>query len=207
MHASFSPDRLGAGTAVTVAFRFSASEEGVPQPLQSIFVHLPAGLGISLRGLGTCPKGRLLSRGPGGCPPSSLIGRGSATLEVHAGSQTLLEQTTISAFRGPNRGNRATLEIFGHGESPLDQSTISTGVLEPDRAPYGSRLSISIPPIPTLVLEPDASFVSLSLTVGHAGGGAIVVPRRCPAGGFPLAASFAFADHSSANAATVVPCP
>jgi hypothetical protein len=178
-------------------------------------VHLPAGLGVSLRGLGICARTRLLSKGPSGCPPGSRLGRGSATVAVHAGSQTIPEQTTISAFRGPNRGNRPTLEILGHGETPLDQSTLSTAVLEPDSAPYGLKLSISIPPIPTLVLEPDASFISLSLTVagggsgptGRAGGSAIVVPRRCPRGGFPLAASFAFADHSSASTATVVPCP
>jgi hypothetical protein len=207
MHASFSPDRLGASTAITIAFRFSAGEEETPQPLNGIVVHLPSGLGVSLRGLGICARGRLLSKGPSGCPPSSLLGSGSATLEVHAGSQTLPEQTTIAAFRGPNRGNRPTLEIFGHGETPLDQSTLSTAVVEPDTAPHGLKLSISIPPIPTLVLEPDASFVSLSLTVGHAGRGAIAVPRRCPGGGFPLAASFAFADRSTASAATLVPCP
>jgi hypothetical protein len=214
IHASFSPDRLGASTAVTLAFRFSAGEEGVPQPLRGVVVHLPAGLGVSLRGVRVCARARLLSKGPPGCPPSSLLGRGTATVEVHAGSQTLPEQTTISTFRGPNRGNRPTLEIFGHGETPLDESTLSTAVLEPDAAPYGSKLSISIPPIPTLVLEPDASFVSLSLTVAGGGGpaprggaGAIVVPRRCPGGGFPLAASFAFADDSSTVAATTVPCP
>jgi hypothetical protein len=207
MHASFSPDRLGAGTGVTLAFRFFGGEEGVPQPLRGMVVHLPAGLGVSLRGLGICPRGRLLSKGPSGCPPSSLLGRGSATVEVHAGSQTLPEQTTITAFRGPNRGNRSTLEILGHGETPLDESTLSTAVVEPDTAPYGLKLSISIPPIPTLVLEPDASFVSLSLTVGQAGRGAIAVPRRCPGGGFPLAASFAFEDLSTASAATTVPCP
>jgi hypothetical protein len=214
IHATFSPDRLGASTAVTLAFRFSAGEEGVPQPLRGMVVHLPAGLYLSLRGVPTCARARLLAKGPAGCPPGSLLGRGRATVEVHAGSQTLPEQTTISAFRGPNRGSRPTLEIFGHGETPLDESTLSTAVLEPDSAPYGSKLSISIPPIPTLVLEPDASFVSLSLTLAGGGGpaaragaGAIFVPRRCPGGGFPLAASFAFADHSSAGASTVVPCP
>jgi hypothetical protein len=33
------------------------------------------------------------------------------------------------------------------------------------------------------------------------------VPRRCPAGGFPFAASFTFADHSTASATTAVACP
>jgi hypothetical protein len=139
-----------------------------------------------------------------------LLGRGSAVLEVRPGAQTLPEQVTMSAFRGPNRGNRPTLEIFGQGETPLYQSSISTAVLEPDGAPYGSKLVISIPPIPTLELEPNASFQSFSLTIrgpGVGGAAAIRVPRRCPSGGFPFAASFTFANHSTASASTGVGCP
>jgi hypothetical protein len=71
-------------------------------------------------------------------------------------------------------------------------------------------LAVSIPPIPTLVLEPDASIISFSLAIGgsrsHAAG-AVTVPRRCPAGGFPFAAEFGFADGSRASAAAHVPCP
>jgi hypothetical protein len=212
---SFLPDQLAASTALTLAFRFSGGEEGVPAPLSEIVVRLPAGLGISVHGIATCAKARLLSKGPSGCPSGSLLGRGHATLEVHAGSQTIAEQATIWAFRGPNRGSNATLEIFGQGDTPLDESTISTAVLEPGIAPYGWRLTVSIPPIPSLVYEPDASFASLSLTVGASGSGrgghtavgAVIVPRRCPPGGFPFSAGFTFADHSTASATATVACP
>jgi hypothetical protein len=215
IHPSFLPDRLGASTAVTLAFRFSGGQEGVPAPLSRMVVHLPAGLGISLRGVGTCPKARLQGRGPSGCPAAALLGRGHAVLEVHAGSQAIPEETTIWTFRGPNRGSHPTLEIFGQGDTPLDESTLSTAVLEPDAAPYGWKLTVSIPPIPTVVYEPDASFVSLSLTVGtsapnpraHVATGAIVVPRHCPTGGFPFAAGFTFADHATANTSATVACP
>jgi hypothetical protein len=213
IHASFSPDRLGASTAVTLSFRFSEGEEGVPEPLSGMVVELPGGLGVNLRAVAICPKARLQSQGPSGCPPGSLLGRGSGVLEIRPASQTLPEQVSMSAFRGPNRGRSPTLEILGQGETPLDESSLSTAVLQPDRRPYGSRLAISIPPIPTLVLEPNASFQSFSLTIGgagrglHADAGAISVPRRCPAGGFPFAASFTFADHSVASASTAVACP
>ena len=88
-------------------------------------------------------------------------------------------------------------------------------MLWPDHAPYGHKLIVSIPPIPTLVYEPDASIVSLSLTIGgvgarpraHAAAGTITVPRRCPAGGFPFAANFAFADETAASATARVRCP
>ncbi len=215
MHPSLLPDRLGASTALTLAFRLSGGDEGVPPPLSAMVVRLPAGLTIDLRGVGTCAGSRLRHRGAGGCPAGSLVGRGHAMMSVHAGSLAVPEETTIAIFRGPDRAGRPTLEIFGQGRTPLDQSSISTAVLDPDSAPYGSKLTVSIPAIPTLVFEPDASFDSLSLTVGgighnplaHAAAGAILVPRRCPAGGFPFAASFAFADGSTASASATLPCP
>ena len=215
MRPSLLPNRLGASTALTLAFRFSGGEEGVPAPLSGMVVRLPAGLRINLRGVGTCTRSLLQHRGAAGCPVGSLVGRGHASMSVHAGSLAVPEEATVTIFRGPNRGSRPTLEIFGQGETPLDQSSISTAVLEPNSAPYGSKLTVSIPPIPTLVLEPNASFVSLSLTVGgvgrgpraHTAAGAILVPRSCPAGGFPFAASFTFADSSTASASTSVACP
>lgn len=215
IHPTFLPDRLGASTVFTLAFSFFGGEEGVPAPLRRMVVRLPEGLGISLRGVATCPKARLQSRGPAGCPAPSLLGRGHAVLEAHAGSQAIAERTSIWIFRGPDRGGHPVLEIFGEGETPLEESTLSTGVLEPDAAPYGWKLTVSVPPIPTVVYEPDASFVSLSLTLGasapdsraNAAAAAIVVPRRCPAGGFPFAAGFTFSDDATANASAAIACP
>ncbi len=214
---SFAPDRLGASTAFTVAFHFSGEEEGargeegVPAPVSSIVVHLPSGLGVDVRGVKTCPVARLRQKGAAGCPSGSQVGRGSATLEVHAGSETIPEQATVWAFRGPDVGGRSAIEILGQGNTPLQEQTLSTAVLQPDSPPYGSKLVVSVPPIPTLVFEPNASFISLSLTIGsgggHAGAGTITVPHSCPSGGFPLAAAFVFADHSSTEAMASVPCP
>jgi len=210
---SLLPDRLGASTAFTLAFGLSGGREGIPAPLRRIVLHLPAGLGVDLRGGRTCTSSRLRSRGTAGCPSGTLLGRGQALLKVHAGSQVISEASTISAFRGANRGGHPTLEIFSQGQTPLYQSSISTAVLEADRAPYGSRLNIPVPRIPTLVYEPDASIVSFSLTIGAAGrprahaGRPITVPRRCPPGGFPFAADLTLADGSLLSATADVACP
>ena len=211
---SLLPEKLGVSTTFTLGMRFSGGLDRVPAPLSKVVVHLPPGLSISLHGVGVCARSRLQSRGRAGCPASSLLGRGRALLKVHAGSQTLPEEATVAVFRGPNRGGHPTFEIFGHGETPLDESTISTAVLQGDSAPFGSKLVVSVPPIPTLVYEPDASFSSLSIRLGNVGSplrehraGAIFVPRRCPRGGFPFEAAFSFADHSFATAAATVPCP
>jgi hypothetical protein len=215
MYPSLLPDRLGASTALTLAFRFSGGTEGVPAPLRGLVVHLPAGLAVDLRGAGVCSPSRLRSQGAGGCSSRSLIGRGHAVMKVHAGTLAVGENTTVSIYRGPNRGPNQTLEIFSQGSTPLDESTIATGVLASDGGQYGSKLTVSVPAIPTLALEPDASFASLSLTIGgvgrrpraHAAGGSILVPRSCPATGFPFAADFAFAGGATASTAATVACP
>ncbi|HEY2282234.1 MAG TPA: hypothetical protein VGH60_01640 [Solirubrobacteraceae bacterium] len=212
---SLLPDRLGASSALTLALRFSGGLEGVPAPLRGIVVHLPAGLSVNLRGARVCPPSRLRSRGTRGCSSQALIGRGHALMRVHAGSLTVPEETSISIYRGPNRGSHQTLEIFSQGETPLDEGTLLTGALAPDSGRYGSKLTVTVPAIPTLVLEPDASFASLSLTIGgigrspraHAAAGAIVVPRTCPAAGFPFAAELTFAGGAPASATATVACP
>lgn len=212
---SLLPDRLGARTVLTLSFRFSGGAGGVPAPLRGMAVRLPAGLRVDLGGAAICPRARLQRRGPGGCPTRSLVGRGHATMRVHAGSQLLSEEVAVTVLRGAGHGSQPTLEIFTQGETPLDESTIDTGVLASDSAPYGSRLSVAFPPIPTVALEPDASFASLSLTIGgvggspkaHAAAASIRVPRSCPGGGFPFGASFTFADGSAPSVSTTAPCP
>ncbi len=215
IHASFLPDRLGASTTLTLNVGFSGGAEGVPAPLRQAVLRLPSGMAIDLRGDVTCPQSHLRRSGAAGCPAGSIVGRGHALTDVYAGSLVVPEEANVTVFRGPSRGGLQTFEIFGQGETPLYQSVISTAVLQPDSAPYGAKLTVSVPPIPTLVLEPDASIVSVSVTVGgigrkpkaHAAAGSIRVPHSCPPGGFPLAASFAFADGSPTSATTAIACP
>lgn len=215
IHASFLPDRLGASTALTLTAGFSGGAEGVPAPVSQAVLRLPAGMAIDLRGGATCPPSHLRRSGAAGCPAGSIVGRGHALADVYAGSLVVPEEANVTVFRGASHGGLRTFEIFGQGETPLYQSVISTAVLQPDSAPYGAKLTVSVPPIPTLVLEPDASIVSVSVTVGgigrkpkaHAAAGSIRVPHSCPVGGFPFAASFAFADGSATSASTAIACP
>ncbi|MCW3027864.1 MAG: hypothetical protein JWN81_1075 [Solirubrobacterales bacterium] len=210
IRAAFRPDAPAARTAFTFAFTLKDPEAGVPAALRTMVVHLPAGLGFDLGGVASCGLARVQGSGPAGCPARSLVGRGHALLEVHAGSQSIPEEAVLSVLRAPDRGGHPALAIFGQGETPLQQRTISTAMVLADRAPYGAELKVSIPPIPTVVYEPDASILSFSLTIGGPGAhgpGAIRVPRHCPAGGFPFAAQFTFADQSRAAATAHVPCP
>ncbi len=80
----------------------------------------------------------------------------------------------------------------------------SSGTVLPASAPYGEELELAIPPIPTLMFEPDASIATFSLDDrarardrGTRERNAVLVPSSCPAGGFPFAAEFTYADGSS----------
>jgi hypothetical protein len=210
--ASFSPDRLRARAALTLTVTFSGGELGVPSPVRRAVVRFPRGLSLHIPHLASCTVAQLQARGAQGCPAQSLLGSGHAVAEVHAGTEFEHENATVSAFIGPFQGGDPTIEILGQGYTPLDERAVATGTLLPDRPPYGEKLQLSIPPIPSIPLEPDASVIFFTITVGGAHSEArdantVVLPSSCPAGGFPFAAAFTYEDGSTAAAAATVPCP
>jgi hypothetical protein len=211
--ASLSPDRAGARAALTFTIRFTGGEFGVPSAVRQSVLRIPAGISLEIPSLRACAAARLRADGPQGCPAQSEIGSGHALAETHAGSLITTEAVELRAFLGPPEGLQPTFEIFAQGYTPLDEHVVFTGTVLMAGAPYGEELEMSIPPVPSLPLEPDASIVTFSLTVGaprrHGthGQSTVSVPRRCPAGGFPFAARFTYADGSDGEALARVPCP
>jgi len=211
---NLSPDRLGAKASLTVTIRYAGGEFGVPSPVRKAVLELPAGLNLEIPSLHSCAAGRLLARGPHGCPSRSQLGGGRALAEVHVGTVNISENASLWAFLGPLQSNlEPTFEILAQGYTPVDQRAVLSGTVLPAHAPYGEELVLTIPPIPTLKFEPEASIVSFSLTIGasgrHAARGAdtILVPSSCPTGGFPFAAEFTYAEGSIGSTAATVPCP
>jgi hypothetical protein len=210
---SLSPDRPGAKAMLDLGITYSGGAQGVPTPVRKSVLQLPAGLTLDVPRLRSCRGAVLRADGPRACPPQSRIGGGQALAEVHAGSQLLTEHVALFAFLGPPRKDRPTFEILGEGRTPLHERVLLSGVALPDAAPYGEELVLSIPPIPTLPLEPDASLRKLSLRIGarptrgHAKtANSVLVPSHCPPSGLPFAASFRYADGSSGSATATVPC-
>jgi hypothetical protein len=210
---SLSPNRLGAKGALLITIHYTEGESSVPSPVRRSVLRFPAGLGIEIPHLRSCAIARLRAHGPSGCPTQSLLGHGHALAEVQAGSQIITEGISLSVFLGPFKNLQPTLEILGQGYTPFDERVVLTGTALPDNPPYGEDLVIDIPPIPTLPLEPDASIVTMSLTVGVSKprnpreANTVVVPPRCPAGGFPFAANFTYANGTSGSTLTTAPCP
>lgn len=218
---SFSPDRLGARGAVTFSIQYEGAESfgptltgfRVPTPVRKMVVHFPAGMGPDIPNLHSCTAARLRAHGARGCPASAQMGSGHALTEVRAGSVNMLERIALQAFVGPVQDGQTTLEVVGQGYSPLEERVVFTGRLLFGHAPYGEELVMTIPPIPTLPLEPEASTVDFTLTIGSNGrhrsgaGNTVIVPSRCPAGGFPFDAEFTYADGSAGSARAAAPCP
>jgi hypothetical protein len=210
---NLSPDRLGAKGALTLAFHYSGGEAAVPSPVRRSVLRFPVGLGIEIPHLLSCPTARLRAFGARACPRQSLLGHGHALAEAQAGSQVIDEDISLWLFLGPFHNLDPTLEILAQGYTPFDERVVLTGTVVPDKPPYGEDLILSVPAIPTLPLEPDASIVTMSLTVGSVrprdprNANTVVVPSRCPAGGFPFAAAFTYADGAGGETLSKAPCP
>jgi len=212
--ASLSPDRLGARAALTLTIHYAGGELGVPAPVRRSVLRLPAGMSLEVPSLRACDAARLRARGVSGCPAQSRLGAGHALVEVLAGAQTTTENVTLWVFLGPPDNLQPTFEVLAQGYTPLDERVVFGGTVSTDSAPYGEQLVLSLPPVPTLPELSDASIVTFSLTVGasrrrrSAGTrSTVLVPSTCPAGGFPFAAQFTYADGSDSSASTNIPCP
>jgi hypothetical protein len=224
LHATFTPEHLGHETTVGFAFQITASGNRVPSPLTGIEVSYPVELGFALSelGLANCSARALEAFGPPGCPTNSLMGYGTALAEIPIGPLILRETVQVDAFRAPNHDGHLALLIYAAGETPVSAQIAFPAVVLPAPAPFGGRLDMSIPLVPSLPEAPDVAVVQFHSTLGpqhiryreHVHGRileyepkGIPLPARCPRGGFPFAAEFRFMDGSNAVAHTAVPCP
>jgi hypothetical protein len=224
LHAAFTPDRLGASTTISFGFHLQTSEGLAPPPLTSVALDMPAGMNYTLTtlGLAICQPAALQAQGLKGCSPNSRVGSGSALVEVPFGTGSGHELPEIQAVVGPPHEGNMVVLFYANGQAPVSAQLVFAGEVLPETGVFGSRLSTTVPLIPSVPGGPDVSIVNVSSTIGpsgliyykHAHGKlvpfhplGIGVPERCPHGGFPFSASFTFQDGSTASASTTVPCP
>lgn len=222
--AQFMPDRLNARTTLEFGFYFSAPPGQVPPPLTQVDLRYPPNLGIGLSGLGLedCSAAALEAGGPLSCPPDSVMGYGVAYTGIVLGTTPITESAPITIFRAPDQEGRLSVLFYAEGVTPVDTHILFPGVLLPASAPFGGLVSIGVPLVPTLPGAPYISTIHLRATIGPRGvtyyervGGmtlgykprGILLPRRCPPGGFPFSARFTFSDETHASAETKVACP
>ena len=173
------------------------------------------GLATSGLGVAACQPALLQALGPPACPPNSRMGSGTALIELQIGPTLVQERVSLTLLAGPSSDGYLHLLLYASGAYPVEAIIVAGAVLLP------GRLSVTVPPIPSLPEAPYVSLAQLRLTLGgnltyyetvrgqsvpyHPAG--IGLPQTCPRGGFSFAASFAFLDGSHSRARTAVPCP
>jgi len=214
--ARFTPERLGAATTVSFGFRIAAVGDA-PSALRGIELAYPADLGFATSGLGlaACAPEALESVGPEVCPADSQMGDGSALVEIPIGPELVRETVSLSLFAGPSPDGYLHMLVYASGMTPVIADVVLSGVLLP------GRIDIVVPPIPSLPEAPYVAVTQMQLTLGgnltyYEQVGArrlayrpsgVGLPRSCPRGGFPFAATFAFMDGTHSRARTAVACP
>ena len=224
LHASFSPDRLGASTTISFSLRLSTSEGTAPPPLTVMDLRMPAGIGYATTNLGLalCQPSTLLANGLAGCPPDSRLGYGSALVEVPFGTGSGQEIPQIQLLAAPSSNGNTGVMFYATGLYPITAQLSFLGEILPDNGRFGSQLDTNVPLVSSVPGGADVSIVAVSTTIGPKNltyyrdvrgkrvaftPRGVAVPVRCPRGGFPFAAEFTFQDGSDASAETTVPCP
>lgn len=224
LKARFQPERLGASTAVSLAFHFHA-DRGKPLPAVSNFVlRLPRGMGFgtSELGLATCSESSLLSSGVQGCPRESLMGTGSAQVQVPFSSQVIGERAQVFIFMAKPVAEQTTTLFYFDGRRPVIAPLVMQSQIVTPEGSSNTVFNTPVPAIPSAPDGPEGRLVALRATIGpptlryfrqvdhhrvpYRPEG-LSLPGRCPRSGFRFAASFRFRDGSQASARTVIPCP
>ena len=222
IHEQFTPDRLGASTNLSVTATFASDSGGPPSPVTKFTFYLPAGLIVDARGTGTCSPIKLKRLGPSGCPASSRAGFGGGVGLLELPKETIREDFTLDFFFAPREKGHLALLVYASAVSPVVVELVVVAKQVPAPKPYGLGFSVEVPLIAPLPGAGYASIESVFATLGspnvaywetvhgkrtlvHLKG--IVVPKRCPRGGFPTQGSIQFADGTSVTVDPTIPCP
>jgi hypothetical protein len=222
VHARFTPDRLGASTNLSLTASFSSTAEGPPSAVRKFTLYAPAGMAIDTRGAGTCVPATLEKSGPRGCPTDSRAGFGGGVGLVELPTETVREPYTLDFFFAPRSNGHLVLLAYASAIAPVAVELVVVARQVPAPKRYGLGFSVEVPPIPTFPGAPDASIESVYATFGAANVAyyenvrgsrklvhikGMVVPTRCPPGGFVSEGTIDFADGSTLTVNPTIPCP
>jgi hypothetical protein len=220
MHVALTPGRLGRPTAVEIDIQIATPP--VPPPLSTLAILYPSQLGFTSGelGLASCSQSALEARGPAGCPANSRMGDGSARAQAPFASGTISETGRLQVIRGPELAEHTQLLFYVEAHQPLNAQLAFSSVLLAASAPY-EQIQLAVPSIPSIPEAPNIALVSLHATLDPVGliyyetrhgqrvayhPTGVILPRRCPRGGFPFGVQVSFVGGTRAGARTVDPC-
>jgi hypothetical protein len=222
VHASFTPDRLSAVTNLSLTASFLSDGANPPSPVTRVTLYAPAGIEVDARGAGTCTAATLQQQGPSGCPPDSRAGFGGGIGVLLLPKETVHATYTLDFFFAPKEDGRLRLLVYASSRAPIGVELVLIAKQIPAHRPYGLGFSVEVPPISTFPGAPNASIESAFVTIGapnvayyelirgrkqlvHIRG--IVVPKKCPPGGFPTEGIIDLADGTTLTVNPTIPCP
>jgi hypothetical protein len=222
--ASFIPNKLGVHATMELGFHLYRPGGALPPPVTGIDFLLPAGVTLTSSNLGLddCDQETVVNMGPKGCLPDAVMGYGSALMVAPTAVEGVEEPAGVTMLMAPPIDHHTTLLFEMTGNSPVISQVVFAGQLLDASTPFEGNLRTAIPITVGLPGEPAVSVISLRAGLGSKGvtyyrdvhgtrvpyqPQGVVVPPRCPAGGFPFEIRFRFADGSSETASTTSPCP
>jgi hypothetical protein len=223
LHVSFSPYELGHSTNLEFGVNINAPAGHVPSPLTALELHYPRQLGFAVSGLGleTCPQQQLQALGPEVCPANSHMGHGSAIAEIPFGPEIIRETAEVSILRGPEQEGHIGLLFYTSAYAPVIAQLAFPGALLPAAPPKQESIDITIPLVRGLPGGSDVAVVQLHASLGPRGltyyerahgkligyqPQGILLPNKCPRGGFAFSVTLTFLDGSHTHARRTVPC-
>jgi hypothetical protein len=220
--AHFSPDLRGMPTNAIGSATISSTTGVVPSPITHVNVFGPAGLSLDLTGSLTCTEQLLEEKGSEACPARSLAGTGGGLGVYELAGEMIEEDYRIEFFLENNDPGHVEMLVYLTGHSPVIIERIFKAFVVEGHTPYGLGFSLEVPLIKVLPEASDASARTASISLGAHGLTyiakvhgkrvrrpirGIVLPRTCPAGGWPIESEFSFQDESHVTAKKTIPCP
>ncbi|HEY2200316.1 MAG TPA: hypothetical protein VGH56_00395, partial [Solirubrobacteraceae bacterium] len=195
---------------------------GPPSPISRFTLYAPAGMEVDVRGAGACTQTTLEQSGPSGCPADSRAGFGGGVGLIELPTEIIHTPYTLDFFFAPSAGGRLRLLVYASVLAPAAVQFVIVAKQIPAPEPYGFGFSVEVPPIATFPGAPDASVESVFATFGGSNIAyyktvhgkrtlvrlrGMVVPKRCPSGGFQSKGTVGFADGTTLSINPTIPCP
>jgi hypothetical protein len=185
----------------TVDLRVAMDPSDEPFATKTTVVHFDPNLVFNYKSFPTCTEAQART-GAAACGKAK-VGTGQAQ-GLALGQQ---ENLAVTAYNGPN----GTLLLRVKGNSPLDIDTIIPGKLGKDSAPYGSKLSVTVP---DNLQEPLAGvkatltrFTTIIDGSKASKGKPYIGLKGCPKSKkLVFGADFAYTDGSTQSPAATAPC-
>lgn len=221
---AFQPDKPGARTTIRLGFHITGPGGSPPSALTGLELRMPENMGLATTTLGqaNCYPRPLLEDGLAGCSENARLGFGDAVSVVPLRGHPIYARASLTVLMGPPQVNHVQILFYAETLTPVFAAFVFPGLLREDVRPFGDRIDTTIPLVEPWPEGPDIAISRFESTIGplhltyhrQVSGKRIaytphglLIPQRCPRGGYPFAATLTFVDGTHTTATASVPCP